>query len=254
MKHRVPSLLIACCLPCLQVGAATFYLPGNAALPLPPMPPLPASKPAARAPLLAPRQARSANQAMLLGPNTNRVDYILAIKVVGKTVQRWHGTTWATNVASFTYLDITNTPSAPRSQVAISWESPVVLQTSDTPDFTAPGQLPVTGTTTVNLPIDAPQKFFRVPLPDTTARVAWLASADPNAIGSNLYVGTNSANYPVTLNLGTNTTWIVSGLQPGQVYYFAATAYDNDGGESPFSNEVSYLVPIFEITPNLRIK
>ena len=35
------------------------------------------------------------------------------------------------------------------------------------------------------------------------------------------------------------------------MYYFAVTAYDNDGKESDFSNEATYFVPVFEINPNI---
>ena len=36
----------------------------------------------------------------------------------------------------------------------------------------------------------------------------------------------------------------ISGLVPGATYYFAATTYNAAGLESPFSSEVSYLVPL----------
>src|SRR5262249_1759364 len=39
------------------------------------------------------------------------------------------------------------------------------------------------------------------------------------------------------------TSTTISGLAPGATYFFAATAYDSLGVESPFSNEISYLVP-----------
>jgi len=38
---------------------------------------------------------------------------------------------------------------------------------------------------------------------------------------------------------------VVSGLQEGQTYYFAVTAYNSDGVESDFSSEVTYITPGF---------
>jgi hypothetical protein len=42
--------------------------------------------------------------------------------------------------------------------------------------------------------------------------------------------------------VGNNTTHTITGLQEGQVYYFAITAYDSDYNESGYSDEVVYSV------------
>ena len=61
--------------------------------------------------------------------------------------------------------------------------------------------------------------------------------------GYRLYYGVTSGVYPNQIDAGNNTTGTVSGLIPGTKYFFAATAYDNDGLGSPKSAEVSYIVP-----------
>ena len=76
----------------------------------------------------------------------------------------------------------------------------------------------------------------------TSAQVtlAWDASTAPNLGGYKLYYGTSSGTYPSSVDVGPSTTYTLTGLTPGQTYYFAITAYDTGGTtESDFSNEVS---------------
>jgi hypothetical protein len=81
--------------------------------------------------------------------------------------------------------------------------------------------------------------------PDCAAQVplAWNPSEDPNVAGYNVYYGTVSGDYTATVNAGYTTTYIVSNLQAGSIYYFAVTAYDSYGNESNYSNEVSATAP-----------
>ena len=73
--------------------------------------------------------------------------------------------------------------------------------------------------------------------------LAWVPSADSNVVGYNLYCGGASGIYTNIIR-GVNTTnTTISGLVDGATYYFAATAYDSSGVESPFSNEATYAVP-----------
>lgn len=62
-------------------------------------------------------------------------------------------------------------------------------------------------------------------------------------MGSAIYWGTASGNYTNRVDAGTNATVTIFGLQEGTTYYFAAVAYDVQGEESVFSNEVSYKIP-----------
>jgi len=68
-------------------------------------------------------------------------------------------------------------------------------------------------------------------------------SADSDVVGYNVYYGTASGSYTTKVNAGNATTYIVSNLQAGSTYYFAATAYDSYGYESSYSNQLSATVP-----------
>jgi hypothetical protein len=71
--------------------------------------------------------------------------------------------------------------------------------------------------------------------------LAWDASVSPNISGYKVYFGNGSQSYGTPITIGNQTTYIVSGLTPG-TYYFAVTAFDVDGNESGYSNEVSALI------------
>ncbi len=71
----------------------------------------------------------------------------------------------------------------------------------------------------------------------------WSASDSPSVTGYNVYYGTNSGNYPYKLDAGDSTSATISNLTAGVTYYFAATAYDESGEESPFSAEITFTVP-----------
>jgi len=73
----------------------------------------------------------------------------------------------------------------------------------------------------------------------TSATLAWQASSDPTVTGYDLYYGTASHNYTAMVNAGPSTTATVSNLVSGTTYYFAVTAYNSSGLQSPLSSEVS---------------
>jgi hypothetical protein len=67
-------------------------------------------------------------------------------------------------------------------------------------------------------------------------------------VGYNVYCGLASGDYDSVESVtGTNVT--ITGLAAGTTYYFAATAVDALGVESPFSNETRYttVVPTVQI-------
>src|SRR5262245_38938068 len=76
-----------------------------------------------------------------------------------------------------------------------------------------------------------------------TLTLAWNASTGSSVAGYNLYYGGVSQNYTNMVNAGNSTNATVTGLNTGITYYFAVTAYDVAGLESPFSSEVSYTIP-----------
>ena len=69
--------------------------------------------------------------------------------------------------------------------------------------------------------------------------LAWDASASTNVVGYRLYYGTNTRSYQFVTNTGLMLTQAVVLPHRGR-WFFAATAYDTDGLESDFSNEVSW--------------
>jgi hypothetical protein len=82
-----------------------------------------------------------------------------------------------------------------------------------------------------------------------TVNLAWNRNLEPNVTGYRLYYGTNPGSYTQQINVGNSISASVSGLTVGTNYFFATTAYDSLGIESPYSNEVSYTVPSQTPTP-----
>ena len=69
--------------------------------------------------------------------------------------------------------------------------------------------------------------------------LAWDASPCACAAGYRLYYGTNTRSYQFVTNAALNLTQSVVLPHRGR-WFFAATAYDTNGLESDFSNEVSW--------------
>ena len=65
----------------------------------------------------------------------------------------------------------------------------------------------------------------------------WQASSG-NIAGYNVYQGTSSKDYDVTLDVGNWTSLTIADLEDGEAYYFSVTAYDLEDNESEYSNEV----------------
>ena len=65
--------------------------------------------------------------------------------------------------------------------------------------------------------------------------------------GYRVYYGTASGKYAQAygsgIAVGNTTSFAVNSLQSGTRYYFAATAIDNAGNESAYSNEVTKSIP-----------
>ena len=69
--------------------------------------------------------------------------------------------------------------------------------------------------------------------------LAWDPNPETDIAGYRIYVGAESHRYDDVIDVGRNTTCVVSGLEEGRTYYFAATAYNTVNLESDFSNEVA---------------
>jgi hypothetical protein len=81
-----------------------------------------------------------------------------------------------------------------------------------------------------------------------TLTLAWNANtptnnAATNTTGYRLKLGYASKTYTQTTTLGNVTTVTLTGLVSGTTYYYAVTAYDSAGLDSPVSNEIVYQAP-----------
>jgi PKD repeat protein len=82
-----------------------------------------------------------------------------------------------------------------------------------------------------------------------SATLSWDAVNAPDLEGYVVYWGTTSihsagfSGYEDCQAVGNITSFEITGLEPGQTYYFGVTARDLAGQESNFSDEISYTVP-----------
>lgn len=76
--------------------------------------------------------------------------------------------------------------------------------------------------------------------------LSWTASAYPNVTGYILCFGAASGVYAQTNNLGNVTQVRLTGLVPGQTYYFTVIVTGLYGVRSAPSNEASYRVPLLD--------
>lgn len=77
----------------------------------------------------------------------------------------------------------------------------------------------------------------------------WDRNSETNVIGYRVYFGQSSRSYDSVLDANNETMLSLPPLQSGRTYYFAVTAYNNDGLESDFSDEVSYSEPAVNHPP-----
>ena len=71
---------------------------------------------------------------------------------------------------------------------------------------------------------------------------AWDANSEPDLAGYKIYRGCAPGVYDTVVDVGNVTQYTITGLALGQIYYFAATAYDTNNNESDFSNEILYAI------------
>ena len=73
--------------------------------------------------------------------------------------------------------------------------------------------------------------------------LAWEANTEPDIAGYIVYWGNGSRNYERSFNVANNTQYTINGLQELQTYYFAVRAYNADGLQSTYSEEVFKTIP-----------
>jgi len=80
------------------------------------------------------------------------------------------------------------------------------------------------------------------------ATLSWNPNSESDLAGYKVYYGNSSRTYSQAYgngdDAGNQTGYTISNLVEGEIYFFAATAYDFSGNESGYSSEVSYDVPI----------
>jgi VCBS repeat-containing protein len=87
---------------------------------------------------------------------------------------------------------------------------------------------------------------------------SWVPNTEANLAGYKIHYGTVSNSYTTTRDVGLATmvdgrvTATVTGLTQGGTYYFVATAYDSNGAESGYSNEVTCLVESINGAPTAQ--
>lgn len=81
----------------------------------------------------------------------------------------------------------------------------------------------------------------------TNGVLAWARSEDSGVAGYRVYYGNAPGSYSQPagsgIYAGNQSGFTVVGLTAGKTYYFAVTAIDAAGNESPFSNEASKAAP-----------
>ncbi|HOO45239.1 MAG TPA: fibronectin type III domain-containing protein [Deltaproteobacteria bacterium] len=82
-----------------------------------------------------------------------------------------------------------------------------------------------------------------------TVRVSWNINTEPDLDGYIVYYGTYSGFYQQSVDVGLSTSRDIDGLSQGTAYYFAVSAYDTSGNESPLSSEASILIPEGAVDP-----
>ncbi len=73
--------------------------------------------------------------------------------------------------------------------------------------------------------------------------LAWDPSTSPEVVGYLVYCGTDGTNFTSQIDVGTNTSITMPGLQAGTTNAFEVVGYDINGVESPPSNLIEYSVP-----------
>ena len=79
--------------------------------------------------------------------------------------------------------------------------------------------------------------------PTPTLTLGWDASTSTNVANYKIYFGTARGSYTQVVSAGPVTQTTITGLTPGTTYFLAATACDDNGLESDYSNEISFSVP-----------
>ena len=73
--------------------------------------------------------------------------------------------------------------------------------------------------------------------------LVWDLNTEKNVAGYRIHYGFETRKYIYDIDVGDQTSYTITGLDPGTSVFFAATAYDVYGNKSDYSEELAYLVP-----------
>jgi len=79
--------------------------------------------------------------------------------------------------------------------------------------------------------------------------LTWDPSHDPNVAGYLVYWGESPDSYDSVIDAMDYTAVSIPELKPGSAYFFAVTAYDQNGAQSDFSLQVAAITPAVNILP-----
>jgi regulation of enolase protein 1 (concanavalin A-like superfamily) len=91
--------------------------------------------------------------------------------------------------------------------------------------------------------------FAASALAQSQVTLYWSPSTDPTVKGYRLYQGGVSHNYTNVVDFGNVTQATFANLRAGSTYFFAITAYNAYGLDSPLSAELPYSVPVAPVSP-----
>lgn len=74
----------------------------------------------------------------------------------------------------------------------------------------------------------------------TSITITWDDDQSPEPAGYRVYVGTESRNYDRSIDAGSSLTAVIDNLRKDRTYYISAVAYDEQGNESEFAEEIVY--------------
>lgn len=92
---------------------------------------------------------------------------------------------------------------------------------------------------------DSTPPAAQAPADTASLTFQWDPVAVSDLAGYKIYRSTTAGIYgsPIATLSASTTTYQVTNLTKGVTYFFAVSAYDTSGNESPFSNEQSRMIP-----------
>lgn len=92
---------------------------------------------------------------------------------------------------------------------------------------------------------DSTPPAAQAPAATASLTFQWDPVAVSDLAGYKIYRSTTAGAYgsPIATLSASTTTYQMTNLTKGETYFFAVSAYDTSGNESPFSNEQSRTIP-----------